>query len=64
MDRDDFFPYFAIIVGAIAVGIAAYSPQGKGQDTALTMGASLASGGLTAYGMRQKYQGGNDETRQ
>lgn len=58
MERDDFFPFFAIVVGLLTLCIAAYAPEGKGQDIALTTGSSLASGGLTAYGMRQKYRGG------
>jgi hypothetical protein len=59
MNSDDLFPYFAITVGLITVVIAANSPQGKGQDAALTLGSSLATGGLTAYGLQIRY-GGRD----
>jgi hypothetical protein len=50
------FPYFAILAGSIILGVAAYAPPGKGQEAALTVGASLATGGLTAYGLHLKYQ--------
>lgn len=66
MNSDDLFPYFAITVGLITVIIAANSPQGKGQDVALTLGSSLATGGLTAYGLQIRYgddRDGNSEFR-
>ena len=54
------FPYFVILAGSFLLVIAAYSPQGKGQDVALTVGSSLATGGLTAYGLQLKYGDKND----
>lgn len=55
LDKEPFFPYFCIFSGVIVLIVAAYSPQGKGQDAGLTAGASLVSGGLTAWGMNLKY---------
>lgn len=58
MKPDCLFPYFAILAGLTTVIVAAFTPQGKAQDTALSIGAGLASGGLTAFGL--KFQG-NDK---
>lgn len=57
---DDLFPYFAIVSGILTVILAAYAPPGKGQDVALTLGSSLATGGLTAYGLQFKFGNPDD----
>ena len=54
-EKEPYFPYFCIFSGVLLLIVAAYSPQGKGQDAGLTLGASLASGGLTSYGLHLKY---------
>lgn len=49
MNTNDYFPYFLVIMGVVVLVLGGFAPQGKPQDTILTAGAGLTSGGLVAY---------------